>query len=186
MEQTLTTSTGTLDRATLATIIDCIKASVRSYNANHGYILSEENCKDLSQDAALKAIHSWKSFNPEKGSLNTWVSRITINCINDHWRDQSNWACYIDGKDIVEPGRFSEDDPHAEYCTKERHDWLMSHIQKLNPRERKVVMDYSIGYKPNEIARRLGGVSSNAVSILLCNAKQKLIAMARTEHSVAC
>lgn len=177
---------GTLDSATLSTILEAIDATLRIYNVSHRLILSDESIKDIRQDASYNVIRSWNTFNPSKGSLKTWVSHIVMNCINDFFRNQNNCIGLLEKSGNVEQDGISEYDPYDDYCLKERHEWLMHNIQYLSPRERMVIKYITVGYKPREIAEKMR-ITPNAVSIILCNAKSSLCYMAGAKkHNTSC
>lgn len=44
---------------------------------------SKEDIEDMVQDTLLKAWRSIDGYDPTKGKMSTWVSRIAINCVKD-------------------------------------------------------------------------------------------------------
>ena len=50
---------------------------------------SHEDASDLTQQAFLKAIGNWDSFNG-RALPTTWLHRILVNCVTDFWRRRNS------------------------------------------------------------------------------------------------
>ena len=46
----------------------------------------DADAEDIAQDALLKAIRSLESYDPRRGSVETWLWKIVVNAARDHGR----------------------------------------------------------------------------------------------------
>ncbi|MDC7127222.1 MAG: sigma-70 family RNA polymerase sigma factor [Spirochaetales bacterium] len=63
----------------------------RIYRYIYYRTLGRETAEDLCSKTFLKALDKLNSFKPERGSFNSWLYRIALNCIKDEYRKNSRY-----------------------------------------------------------------------------------------------
>ena len=115
------------------------------------YTGNETLAKDVLQESFIRIFKYFKSFDSNKGALNTWMRRITINVALRHLNkksiDTSTLTLEISDRHYTDPDVMS----------KIGHDELMKHIMGL-PEGYRQVFNLSVieGYSHKEIAQKIG------------------------------
>ena len=67
-------------------IMDATRKSCEVLARTGKWRMSAEDLDDLKQDTNLKAVMYWKSYDPTKATISTWVNMIATNCYRDALR----------------------------------------------------------------------------------------------------
>lgn len=134
------------------------------------YARDHQEAKDMLQEGFVKIFQDLHQFDADKGSLYTWMRRVSINaCLqylrknrNDHWESLP--------KEELDPG-YSETIMEADESQTRR---LLAYLQKL-PEGYRIVFNLHVmeGYTHQEIAEWLG-ISPNTSKSQLFKAKSML------------
>lgn len=133
------------------------------YKKVYGYLLGKVNnsevAADICSDTFLKIYEKYDSFDPSKSSVSTWIFTVMRNTLTDYYRTRK-----VSGE-IPETLR-ADDSPEDAYISKEALGELADALEKLDERERDIVIfRYYHNMKLTEIADRIG-VSYSYVKIL--------------------
>lgn len=136
-----------------------------------GYLYSQVNdgflAEDLCEDVFLKVYEKLDAFDDSKASLSTWIFTITRNTLIDYYRVRKV-------HDEVPEDMPSEDLIETEILNNELLESLADALQKLDKRERDlIILHYYKGEKLKEIGKMLG-ISYAYVKILHNKALHKL------------
>lgn len=130
----------------------------------NNYTLAEDLCSDVF----LKIYEKIDTFDDSKASVSTWIFTITRNTLTDYYRTRK-----ISGGEIPE---YLSDDTSLEddVCNEEMLDTLADALEKLDERERDiVVLHYYSGKTLKEIADIIG-ISYSYTKLLHNNALSRL------------
>ncbi|MBQ7680483.1 MAG: RNA polymerase sigma factor [Butyrivibrio sp.] len=125
----------------------------RIYKAVYLRILNREDTEDIVQEAFVKAMNAYDSFDPSKASVYTWLNRIAMNTMIDHLRQRKR-EDVVPMETEIEPGA---DDPELEALTDGYAQEAVVILRQLKDDERELLMmrfGLELSYK--EIARELG------------------------------
>ena len=116
--------------------------------------------EDVVSEAYLRAARSFDSFDPTRAKFSTWVIKILINVIVDHWRRENVTTAL-------------EDAPMAAFAVPDQTDEVDDHelvaqlLSVLSPEEADLVMmKYQDGKRNVDIAAELGLNPSTVASRL--------------------
>lgn len=125
----------------------------------NGKVCNLSLTEDLCSEVFLKIFEKLDSFDAEKASLSTWIFTITRNRLTDYYRTRRVF------EEI--PETLTDDScVEAEICNQETLDELADALEKLDSRERDIIiLRYYSGCTLKEIAERLG-ISYAYVKIL--------------------
>ena len=125
----------------------------------NGKVCNLSLAEDLCSEVFLKIFEKLDSFDAEKASLSTWIFTITRNRLTDYYRTRRVF------EEI--PETLTDDScVEAEICNQESLDELADALEKLDSRERDIIiLHYYSGCTLKEIAERLG-ISYAYVKIL--------------------
>jgi RNA polymerase sigma-70 factor (ECF subfamily) len=133
----------------------CQKALVESYSGLLyticlRYMGDEARAKDVLQESFIRIFKSFKSFDPNKGSLQAWMKKITINMalksLDKEKMPMTSYTIELNNNAAIQPTAIEK--MHAED--------LMKVIQTLPQAYRQVFNLYVIeGYSHKEIAAML-------------------------------
>ena len=115
--------------------------------------------QDLCSDVFLKVYEKLDSFDSSKASLSTWIFTITRNTLTDHYRTRKVFS------EVPEtmPVDFSIED---EYCNEETLDSLADALEKLDERERCIIVfHYYSGMTLKQVGEKMG-ISYSYVKML--------------------
>lgn len=148
---------------------------MESYGLVYNYVrarLGDENAtEDVVAEAFLHAARSFSSFDPTRAKFSTWMVKIAINCMNDHWRRARPTTALED----VSEQSIAQSAEQDDLADRDLVDRLLAN---LSAEERNlVVMKYREGYRNIDIASELG-MNASTVSTKLANALSKMRAVA--------
>lgn len=150
-----------------------------------GFYPSHPDYEDLVQDCNLRCWRAIQKFDPEKGTLSTYLGKVCFNTIGSYLRNKErkpNPEVYLDSE--VNPWfefqgnsqtfhheMISDPDTGAEFLKS----WIFSvlGLSHLKPKARKAFLLYYLGYNQQESAELIG-VSQAQVSRLLSQARREI------------
>ena len=129
----------------------------RVYKSVYMRILNRESTEDIVQDVFIKAMNAYDTYDPEKASVFTWISRIATNTLTDFFRkDKSDKIVSYDvflengfdpGAEDPELARLSDDYSKEAYII----------LKALTDEERELLMlRFGMELSYGEIAERIG------------------------------
>ena len=151
-----------------------------SYELVYNYVrmrMRDDNAaEDVVAEAFLKAARSFSKFNPARAKFSTWVVRIAVNCMKDHWRRERPAVCIDD----VPEGSLSQPDGSTAVDDRDLADRLLG---VLDETERNLVlMKYFLGYRNVDIAEVLE-MNASTVATRLSKALAKMRSSTRVVES---
>ena len=118
---------------------------VRSYV--RGKIQDPHHAEDLVSAVFMKIVQKLGSYDPDRGSVSTWVYTITRNTVTDYFRTHRTMAVLEDSMADESPAEFADD----------MLDALADALQLLSEKERDlIVLHYYTGYKLKTVAEMMG------------------------------
>ena len=131
------------------------------------YIEDRDDARDIMHDAMIKAMDNFKTFKyVGEGSINAWLSRITVNMAVDRLKENSRFR-QIPLEQLSEAEIENALEPDAESVRSVPDDVLDEIIASLSPVKRTVFNMYSIdGFSHKEIAKALGITERGSTSIM--------------------
>lgn len=129
------------------------------------YSPGEEDFKDLQQEVILQLWKSLPSFRHE-ARISTWIYRVAFNTILTRYRDNRKYSSHVSLSDIHDellPVKPFDDELQQ----------LMFIINKLEPRDKAIVMLHLEGYDHREMADILQ-MSTTNISTRMNRIKVKL------------
>ncbi|MSR87098.1 RNA polymerase sigma factor [Candidatus Peribacteria bacterium] len=132
--------------------------------------------EDLTSMTFMKALESFRSFNPDKGQPLAWLYRIARNTLIDHYRDPRGHSL-----DLEEAETIASDD-EADASAIQSMDSKLVHkaLASLKPLQREVVMlRVWEGLPYKEIARITGKSEGNCKLLFFraCSQLRTLLAI---------
>jgi RNA polymerase sigma factor (sigma-70 family) len=129
---------------------------------------TEWNAEDIVQEAFLRAIKYWSSYNPERGRIETWFGIILNNALKDYMKsDRLLGMAYEIDEDKIDPVVVDWDE-----LTKDRDiDSILS--DKTGFRLEILTLALKHNYSPKEIAQVTDG-NRHTISQYLWEFKQEL------------
>ncbi len=136
------------------------------YATAYRYCFNPQATEDVLQITFSKVFQYIKKYDPEKGSLKSWIRSICINTAKDILKKEAKWEMHLDQEEEV-PGDAIETDPFD-------LDYLLHLIESL-PKEQRLIFNlYEIeGYSHEEISSMLG-INVNSCRVYLSRAKKRL------------
>lgn len=106
--------------------------------------------EDLCSDVFLKIYEKLDSFDESKASLSTWIFTVARNRLTDYYRTR---RVFEEVPETLADGSSVEED----VCSKETLDRLADALEKLDERERDIViLRFYSGLTLKEIAEKMG------------------------------
>ena len=154
------------------------------YNEKHSNLLSKEDIEDIEGDVLLKAYAALGKYDPQMGTLATWMNRIALNCLKDkvdYKMKRLPISCSMieligndkEEADLCESYQNKKKDerekPMFKYSGEDdavKNDlerFLDAEAAKMGDKNNEVYEMLKVGYKPQEIAKEKGW-TANAVS----------------------
>ena len=139
-----------------------------AYNVAFRILQNSEDAKDVTQNSFIKALENLGHFRQES-SFSTWLYRIVYNeammllrkqKMNLEFLDET----YVDVRDEEEP----QPDQAKMQLT------LNKAIEELKPRERTVIDLFYLGEKSIKEIRKITGMSTANVKVVLHRTREKL------------
>lgn len=132
-----------------------------------GKIGSEHDSEDVVSDVFVKVLNGLSDFNENKASLSTWIYTITRNAVIDYFR-ASKQLCELPEE------LCSEDETEQNIINTEMLERLADALERLDERERDViVLHYYGGRTLKDIARTMG-ISYSYIKLIHSNALKAL------------
>lgn len=94
-----------------------------------------ETAEDLASVTWTKAIERLSSFDPDKGSFQSWIYKIAQNTVIDHYRAKRDLTAIDDSWDIAS-GEDIERDAHARHSL----ELIQKHLGALDSRQRDILI----------------------------------------------
>ena len=122
----------------------------RIYNICYRFTGSASDAEDLTQEVFIRLYRTMASYEPDKGSFNTWLTTLTRNMLVDHFRRtrQERMTDSIDiapvaDEDAPTLAERIEDhapSPQARAVSKETQKMVHQALQKVSPDLREAVI----------------------------------------------
>lgn len=129
--------------------------------------LTDEEVEDICSEAMMKALRSYGSYDPAKGTITTWLFKIAMNVGKDHFeakKKQPSATMTVaaigddEAKDGYEPDIVDPDTktPLEVILGEEREEKKNANIDRLPEIERNIVLMRDDGLHYREISEKLG------------------------------
>lgn len=122
----------------------------RIYNICYRFTGSSSDAEDLTQEVFIRLYRTMASYEPDKGSFNTWLTTLTRNMLVDHFRrtrlerltDSIDAAPAADEDTPVLAERIEDvgPSPQARLASKETQKMVQDALQKVSPDLREAVI----------------------------------------------
>lgn len=150
------------------------------YRTNYNRVLNyvrkkitvSEDAEDLVSEVFLYCYNHFDSYDPEKGSITTWLYLIVNSRIKNYYRDHN--VTYVDFESVADTMQDHGINLDQGVYIEQLHNALMTAIHSLPQRQQQIVMmRYFENRSSDEIALKLG-LSPGNVRVLLSRALNKL------------
>ena len=136
------------------------------YNLIYVRVKNAATADDIVSDTFVKMTQNLASFDPEKASFATWLSRIAMRTLTDYYRWQSHRQ-NVEWDDVFSPAIEEKDSPEGRFLAQEGRSELLLALDKLSEREQHIIQLKFWGEMSNkEIAETLDMTASNVGVIL--------------------
>lgn len=136
------------------------------YNVIYVRVKNSAVVDDIVGDTFMKMTQSLGSFDPEKASFATWLSRIAMRTLTDYYRWQSHRQ-NVEWDDVFSPAVEEKDRPEGHLLEKEGRSELLLALDKLSEREQHIIHLKFWGEMSNkEIAETMDMTPSNVGVVL--------------------
>lgn len=110
----------------------------RVYNFVFARLKNVADADDVTSITFVKMNENLESYDPTKAAFSTWLFRIANNALIDHTRrherkNETEWD------DLLDPAAPSREEPESVMMESETNRELLSALQKLNERERRII-----------------------------------------------
>lgn len=122
----------------------------RIYNICYRFTGSSSDAEDLTQEVFIRLYRTMASYEPDKGSFNTWLTTLTRNMLVDHFRRTRQErvtdsidaapAADQDAPTLAERIEDAAPSPQARLATKETQKMVQNALQKVSPDLREAVI----------------------------------------------
>ena len=122
----------------------------RIYNICYRFTGSSTDAEDLTQEVFIRLYRTMSSYEPDRGSFNTWLSTLTRNMLVDHFRRtrQERMTDSIDAAPVADEDAPTlaeriEDEapsPQTQLASKETQRMVQHALQKVSPDLREAVI----------------------------------------------
>jgi len=146
------------------------RLTVYKYFRYRGLGVDEAN--DLSSAVFERALVKFRSYDPARAALNTWVMAIARNMLKSHWRARvSRRAMPLETAE-QQPG--VDPPPEEVVIGRERREELIRALASLGERERDVIALKFAALITNREISRLTGLTESNVGVILFRSLRKL------------
>jgi RNA polymerase sigma factor (sigma-70 family) len=136
---------------------------VDSVYAFFAYSVAKPVAEDLTSATFERVIRAWKSYDPRKAALRTWVLAIARNQLTDHYRRSSHRNARSTDEEPALLETLASGDLAAEIADRDAFRGLLA---GSGEREREVLaLRYGADLSANEVADLLGLSSANVHQI---------------------
>ena len=133
----------------------------RIYNLIYARVKNPATADDIVSDVFMKMTEHLASFDGEKASFGTWLSRIAMRTLTDYYRWQSHRQ-NVEWDDVFSPAVDEAERPEGQLLAKEGKGELLQALGKLPEREQRVMeLKYWGELSNKEIAEVLEITPSN-------------------------
>lgn len=133
---------------------------------------SDADAEDVTSEVFVRAMRSWKRFDPQRGSVGAWLTGIAHHVVADWWAKRVR---ELPTDDM--PESLSADDTADPESMALRHaesDVVRQHLSLLTPRERQAVaLRFGSQLSSEEVGAAMG-ISAPAARMLVYRAVGKL------------
>ena len=122
----------------------------RIYNICYRFTGSSSDAEDLTQEVFIRLYRTMASYEPDKGSFNTWLTTLTRNMLVDHFRRTRQErvtdsmdaapAADEDAPTLAERIEDAAPSPQARLATKETQKMVQNALQRVSPDLREAVI----------------------------------------------
>lgn len=141
----------------------------RVYNFLFARLKDAAAADDVISEVFFKVYKHLADYDCKKGSFSTWLFRIAVNQVTDYFRRQQRrkedtW------EDFFAPALPEQEQPEAKALAAEGSKELLTALEKLKERERRVIeLKYWADLSNKEIAEVMG-ISPGNVGVILFRA----------------
>ena len=141
-----------LDKQAFATLFDLLAPRLKSFMMRRG--ASPEQAEDLVQEAMISVWTKAGLYNPDKGSVLTWVFTIAKNLRIDRIRKEASMPL----AELIDYDAPSDEPGHDEMLMRRQESQQVARaLTEIPPEQKQVLMLSFVEDMPQmEIARRLG------------------------------
>ena len=141
-----------LDKQAFATLFDLLAPRLKSFMMRRG--ASSEQAEDLVQEAMISVWTKAGLYNPDKGSVLTWVFTIAKNLRIDRIRKEASMPL----AELIDYDAPSDEPGHDEMLMRRQESQQVARaLTEIPPEQKQVLMLSFVEDMPQmEIARRLG------------------------------
>lgn len=137
-------------------------------------VATREAAEDVTSEVFMKALRSFKRYDPSRASPRTWLLRIARNAITDHLRALQRRGSLHVSLDRIPDLVANVPSAEERVVREERIQRLLNGSRKLRPADQEILsLRYGSGLQNAEIAEHLG-ISNNAVAVRLHRALKRL------------
>lgn len=165
-------------------LVDLYTPLIRRWLVRHGAATSD--VEDISQDVLAVVVRRFPDFRrePQTGAFRSWLRKITVNCLRDHWKRNKKRPVVVGGTDFGQVVQQLED-PHSDLSKlwDSEHDehvtqYLLKRIRRdFTEKTWRAFQRFAIdGLSADEVAAELE-MTANAVFI----AKSRVMAALRDQ-----
>ncbi|NMO04761.1 sigma-70 family RNA polymerase sigma factor [Gordonia sp. TBRC 11910] len=141
---------------------------------------SDADAEDVTSEVFVRAMRSWKRFDPARGSVGGWLTGIAHHVVADWWAGRVR---ELPTDDVGESGDVDDTaDPESMALRHADSDVLRRHLSVLTPREREAVaLRFGSQLSSEEIGAAMG-ISAPAARMLVYRGVGKLREVMSDEH----
>ena len=145
----------------------------RVYNFIYARLKNSADADDVTSTTFMKMNENLESYNPDRAAFSTWLFRIAGNAIIDHTRriDKSNET---EWDEFLDPAAPERDEPEQQMMRSEASRGLLSALDKLNERERRIIELRYWGEQDTRTIAEILSMSESKVRVTLHRALGKL------------
>ncbi len=137
-------------------------------------VATREAAEDVTSDVFMKALRSFRRYDPGKASPRTWLLRIARNAVTDHLRSLRRRGSLHVSLDRVPDLVAHEESPEVRMVREERVQTVLNASGSLRSADQEILsLRYGAGLANGEIAEAMG-ISANAVAVRLHRALARL------------
>ena len=122
-----------INNANFAGIYDSFVSKI--YDFHFYRTLHRETAEDLTSLTFTKAWQHYESYNPNKGTIQTWIYRIARNTLIDHYRTKKHVEKIDDNWDVWDGA-----DMETDLDNRERLKKIKNKITSMPPKHRDLLM----------------------------------------------
>ncbi len=143
--------------------------SVYAFVRSH--IHQVEAAQDLTADVFLAAYRNWEKFDPQVGSIATWLYCITRNRLKNYYRSQRD---QVSLEELQEKGELELLDGKQVQRITELRDALARILEALPEKNRQIVVLRYFGGKSNQEIAEIMGMSHENTRVTLTRTLKKM------------